>query len=202
MVKSHSNIKQFNKHINTLLANLLKGCKSCGDRVFVDYVSRLEDRIDDGKTIDSVTLMSWCLTKYLMKVQRNAWQAPTAEDEKIVALQAQVEGLKVMAATANANARKEDTQGGRAPQRPKKEREPWMKVPPKEEEPGTKTMKGAEYKWCDKHVWCKHATPDCRNINFTPTQPAANEPGNGEAPRLAVDSTLQALVEDEESDSY
>jgi hypothetical protein len=138
--------------------------------VFVNYVSRLEDRIDDGETIDSVTLMSRCLTKYLVKVQRNEWQAPTVEDEKIVALQAQVEGLKAMAATANANVRKEDSQCGRTPQRPKKEREPWMKVPPKEGESMTKTMKGAEYKWCNKHGWCKHATSDAG----TSTSPQRN----------------------------
>jgi hypothetical protein len=96
MVKTHSNIKQFNEHVNSLimqlrardedttdlLANLLKGYKCCSDRAFVDYVARLEDRIDDGEQIDSVTLMSRCLTKYLVKVQRNEWQTPMAEDEK------------------------------------------------------------------------------------------------------------------------
>jgi len=78
MVQCHHNIQLFNQHVNDLVrllvarnedttdlvTNLLNGYKECADKTFVDYVQCLEDRIDDGETIDANTLMSRCLTKY------------------------------------------------------------------------------------------------------------------------------------------
>jgi len=97
MVQCHHNIQLFNQHVNDLVmslvarnedtkdlvTNLLKGYKECADKTFVDYVQRLEDRIDDEETIDVNTLMSRCLTKYKMKMQCNEWQAPTRRIKRL-----------------------------------------------------------------------------------------------------------------------
>jgi hypothetical protein len=80
-----------------------------------------------------------------------------------------------------------------------------MKVKPMASEGSTKKVKGVECKWCKTHGWCKHLTSDCRNIKFGNAQTVREEQTTtkvAEAPRLAIDTNMQALVEDEGSDSY
>jgi len=218
MVQCHHNIQLFNQHVNDLVmslvarnedttdlvTNLLKGYKECADKTFVNYVQRLEDRIDDGETIDANTLMSRCLTKYKMKMQRNEWQAPTAEDEKIIALQA---AIKVMEAKQAHKGGGHPQGGGQQPStstRPggnasRRKQAPWMKLPRKTGEPNIKIVDGIEYKHCDRHGWCKHTTVECRNIPTTDEQ-AQHQPAEQKQegkPELVFDKALEALIADE-----
>lgn len=212
MVKCGSDIDVFNKHVNRLLmklaareevtedlhANILKGYKACGDKKFRDYVDRQEERIDDGEDIPPPVLMSRCLTKYQMSVQREEWQAPSADEDKIIALQAQLKAqiAKLQAMTATT------TQEQVPLQRPKgrRKREPWMDVPIKAGESTTKVVNEVEYKYCDLHKWCHHITADCKNIERNKEAPAADTKPSAqkEGPKLVISQALKALMEDDE----
>jgi len=217
MVTCSHDIQLFNQHVRglvmqltarneettDLVTNLLKGYKECADKQFVDYVQRLEDRIDDGEVISSTTLMSRCLTKYKVKKQRNEWQAPTEEDRKLVALQA---AMQAMAATHQPREGAQQPAGGLPAalkkRRNKRPQEPWMLIPPAGGEPHTKVVKGVTYFWCDKHQWCKHLTPACKNIPTaeqqaaTPTVPAQmpTTPAMTGEPTLVLDKALAAIL--------
>jgi len=224
MVTCNHDIQLFNQHVRglvmqltarneettDLVTNLLKGYKECADKPFVDYVQRLEDRIDDGEVISSTTLMSRALTKYKVKKQRNEWQAPTEDDRKLIALQA---AMQAMAATqlpraAGSQQQQPPGQGAAAPvptRRNRRQQEPWMKVAPAAGAPHTKIVNSITYYWCSKHGWCKHLSEACRNIPTAEEQRAAN-PGPAPAaavppppamtgePTLIMDRALAALI--------
>lgn len=208
--KCNSNIDYFNRQVNGYLAqlnardertldlmtNIIKGYKSCGDKRFVEYVNRLEERIDDGEDIDAATVMARALTKYKVYVQRGEWQAPTAEDEKIIALETTLEAMR--AETTKVQPKGD---GGNKPRRARRKQEAWQRIEPKRGEPLTKQHNGKEFKWCSKHQWCMHSDAECRNINANSQVEARQQATpvtthQGETPSLDLMQQLSAMVED------
>lgn len=213
MVKCNSDINAFNQHVNSLVmqlkarneettdltTNVLKGYKKCGDRPFVEYIGRLEDRIDDGEVIDPTTLMSRALVKYKVRCQRNEWQAPTAEDEKIVALEAKLETLKAIAAKTTEST---SVQGVRRQGHRQRVQEPWMKIKPNEGEPREKMVNGVQYKWCNQHGWCKHTTDQCKNIKSSQQQEDKGQAKGAQNPKMVIDKALSAVLDDTDGSDY
>ena len=77
-----------------LLSNLFKGYKACSDKEFVLYIKTKEEKYEEGEDIDINKLMLLADNKYKILVEKGAWDAPSAEEEKIIALQAQVKMLQ------------------------------------------------------------------------------------------------------------
>ena len=73
-----------------LLSNLFKGYKACSDKEFVHYIKTKEEKYEEGEDIDINRLMLLADNKYKILVEKGAWDAPSAEEEKIIALQAQI----------------------------------------------------------------------------------------------------------------
>jgi len=69
-----------------LLANVFKAYKVASDKTFVEYIRKKEDEYDEGADIDVDHLMLQAGNKYKTMVQQGTWAAPSAEEEKIVAL--------------------------------------------------------------------------------------------------------------------
>jgi len=77
-----------------LLVNLFKGYMACSDREFVAYIKRKQDAFEEGTELEPDQLMKNAAEKYKTLLQRGNWNAPDANEEKILALQTEIRKLK------------------------------------------------------------------------------------------------------------
>ena len=80
-----------------LLYYLWKAYKAAPDEEFVVYIKDLKTQCDDGRaTFTAEDLMVWDENKYEARLlyEENAWGKPTEEQEKIVAMSAEINSLK------------------------------------------------------------------------------------------------------------
>jgi hypothetical protein len=77
-----------------LLVNLFKGYMVCSDKEFVEYIKRKQDIYEEGGTITPDGLMKKATDKYKSLVQKGSWNAPDANEQKILALQSEIKKLK------------------------------------------------------------------------------------------------------------
>ena len=77
-----------------LLANLFKGYQAASDKVFVSYIGRKLEKYEEGEDITSETLMQLGDNKYKLLKEGGLWNAPSDEEEKILALQTEVKKLQ------------------------------------------------------------------------------------------------------------
>ena len=78
---------------NDLLVNLFKGYGVASDKMFRDYISHKEDRYDEGEDIIPDELMNLASNKYKVLKDKGLWNAPSSEEEKIIALEAKIKDL-------------------------------------------------------------------------------------------------------------
>ena len=107
MLKISSDITQFNGYVKllvrslqargqraeALLTHLFKGYMAASDRSFVKYINDKKDRYEEGEEIDADKLMQLADNKFRLMKEREEWDAPSAEEEKILALQAAMDKL-------------------------------------------------------------------------------------------------------------
>ena len=105
MLKISSNVTQFNGYVKLLIRSLLargqrseallthlfKGYLAASDKNFVKYINDKKDRYEEGEEMDADKLMQLADNKYRLLKERDEWDAPSAEEEKIMALQAAVD---------------------------------------------------------------------------------------------------------------
>ncbi len=184
MVTYAHDIKKFNEYVqglvqslaargqrsDDLLINLFKGYKACADHKFLAYIELKESEYEEGKDITPNELMHLALNKYLARVEKKMWKAPSVEQQKILALEAELKRLKG-AKKPNANSNSSDKKpAGKKDEktRPdrKREKPAWMLKPPTENEKAkgsTKKVDGKQYWWCPKHnAWTRHTPAECR----------------------------------------
>ena len=106
--KVGSNITKFNQYVKLmvqalgargertedLLSNLFKGYAACSDRSFVTYISKKQDEYDEGEHVTPDQLMVLADNKYKNLWLKNKWNAPSDQEEKILALEAKLEGFR------------------------------------------------------------------------------------------------------------
>ena len=92
-----------------LLYYLWKASKAAPDEEFVTYIKDLKSQCDDGRaTFTAEDLMVRAKNKYEARLldEENAWGKPTKEQEKIVAISAEINSLKMERSTAPSKASK------------------------------------------------------------------------------------------------
>ena len=196
MTKIDSDIEKFNQYVygniiqlssrggqsSDIMANLFKGYAQASDKTFVAYIAKKEDDYDEGRDIGYVALMQLALQKYKVLKESGKWNAPTEEQSKIIALQAEVNKLKFKSTSnkndkkgqydksqANSSKNKSGNQGGNGKNANGNKKAPpdWMITKPKEGEPHKKTMNGKEYHWCPNHqAWTRHKPEECKGKGF------------------------------------
>jgi hypothetical protein len=162
-----------------LLINLFGAYLSVPDRKFVEYVEKQKDRFDKGEDISPKKLMQVALTKYKDRTRAGKWQAPSHEEEQIMALTAQLKDLKDHKLsgkenndTSNAKAAgkvsrgKNKGKGRRTPGDNSTDKYAWKLVPPGTGEPKTKKVNDKEYHFCNNHndgkgAWVLHNPKKC-----------------------------------------
>ena len=73
-----------------MLSNLFTGYLAAKDKAFVAYIDKKLELYDEGIPITPDQLMLWARQKYDLLKDKGMWNAPTPEEEKIIALMAQV----------------------------------------------------------------------------------------------------------------
>jgi len=160
-----------------LLNNLFRAYKTVKDREFIRYMTQKESDFEEGTIeLNAAKLMLLAENKFKTLTEKGEWQAPSAEEEKIVALRTELEALK---------RRKDGNQGqrnqnGNNARRGKRDREKgnrkdnnarrrnrqapeWVNQLPKPGEPTQKEVDGKVWYVCEHHKkWCLHRTEDCK----------------------------------------
>jgi len=187
MVLIYSDIIKFNDHVkellqqlharggttHDLLSNLLKAYKVIKDKEFTKYINDKKNEYDEGKDFNPSQLMLLASNKFKTMKQDDEWNAPSEEQEQIMALQAQVNKLKQSKANKGDGpinkGRDKSTSENKYRRTSKKGynnsriKPKWMMIPPKEGKRHEKTVKGKKYHWCPKHeAWVRHIPSKCR----------------------------------------
>lgn len=111
-----------------LLVNLFKGYMACSDSEFVAYMKRKLDYFEEGNSMEPDNLMKNAAEKYKTLLQKGQWNAPDANEEKILALQSEINKLKKNSQKPN----RSDSRKTKSPA--KKEKPSWFNKRPKESE--------------------------------------------------------------------
>ena len=187
MTSVNSNISEFNQHVEDivmslmardaatagLLTDLYDGYQTASDTKFTRYIETRYEAYMDGR--DNMTyqqLMSAAEAMYLNKKRAGEWNAPTAEEEQIIAMTAQIKSLR---ADQKKPLKKKEKETTKDKDRIKFETQPWMLVPPSANETSkVKKYNKKDWRWCVKHQkWTLHGKPgnECR---LTDEQAARN----------------------------
>jgi len=137
------------------------------DREFVSYICKKEDEYKEGAEINPNALMLLADNKFKTFKQAETWNAPSLEEEKILALEMQIQTLRKerKKPKQQENKKGKDKDGTKKGKRNKKKDSPkWMQVLPADaNKDKPKTVKGKQYYCCAKHSkWAGHITSACQ----------------------------------------
>ena len=158
-----------------LLINLFKGYSACSDREFIEYMKRKEDSFEEGAEITPDQLMKYADEKYKTLLQKGTWNAPDANEEKILALQIEIDKLK-----KSGNTKKQKTKKSGKKSDPKGNKPAWFSKRPTDSElHKPKEWNGRKWYYCHKDtggkcegVWRQHTPSTCKGKAYKfPTKP-------------------------------
>ena len=179
-----------------LIANLFKAYKTVPDKNFSRYVQAKEDEYDEGFIKEPEQLMRLASNKYRTLVEDKAWNAPTDEDNKIMALEARIERMST-ARKPKGKSQEKDIRASKAT------KPGWMYVAPqsgKEKEPMNMDQK--EYWWCEVlNCWCRHRPEDCRGAQSKNGKKKQTDDPKKEGRKERMLRAAQALIEGADTDS-
>jgi hypothetical protein len=183
-----------------LLINLFSAYGAVLDKKFVEQIERQKDKFDDGEDIMVKTLMQVALIRYKDRKRSGLWQAPSAEEEQIIALTAQVKGLQTKKHGASSKSTKEKkSTSTKMPHRNDDPKYAWKIVAPKPGEPTTKEWNKKTYHFCPNHkAWCLHnQTEDCtlRNSTQPKTSGEVKRERSSGKPKLSLTTVLKTLID-------
>ena len=174
---------------------------------FKTYIKHHYDYYLDSKLISFTheTLMTSAMRKYDWLRQKGQWGAKSPDDEKIVAMAAQLETLKghLKADKSLEDALNDDkktrNKKNRGDKTRQKEDEAWKKIPPKDGDEKSKKMGKHMFHWCEHHMaWCMHRPSECR-LGIERKEEQAPTAGGNSATYAAAAASLtnpqfQALI--------
>ncbi len=119
--------------------------------------------------------------KFKTYKQANTWNAPSPEEEKILALETQIQKLwrEKKKQKQQEGKKGEDKDGTKKGKKKKKKDGPkWMQVLPADaDKDKPKIVKGKQYYWCAKHAkWARHITSACQGKGLKDPKHNQQEP--------------------------
>jgi hypothetical protein len=200
-----------------LLTNLFKGYLAVNDKTFVAYIGRKQEIYEEGNGIATEDLMTMADNKFKMLKEGNRWNTPTEDEEKILALHAEIKTLQKQATKAKkaSSATKKKSSEAipkkrGAGEQIKQDKPDWIvnsKKPDDLKKPKSWNNK-MWHSWCSPDTggkcagnWRCHKHESCkgRAHQFAGKQkPAANK-GNNK--RLMLANALSAIQEGSENES-
>ena len=149
-----------------MLSNLFTGYLAAKDRAFVSYIDKKLELYEEGVDISYNQLMLWARQKYDLLRDKGVWNAPTPEEEKILALTAQVNRMSEKL-KAEKPRKSENPSGQKGRMKDLKPKPEWFD---KEPEDPTKpiTWNNKEWHWCGAKTggkcesFVRHKPAECR----------------------------------------
>jgi hypothetical protein len=188
------------------MMNVHAAYMACKDADFVRHAKDEYAKWEQGAVMTLKDYMASCLTKYKTLKMKGLWEAPSPEQEQIMALTAAVSSLR---AKANKPGKPKATgKDIRAPgTNPDKDKLKhggkfaWKDLAPKAGESHTKSMMGKMYYWCTHHpnpMWALHNPHSFPNLcrlhpKFAEMEATFKKKGSPREP-TAADITLQAAL--------
>lgn len=183
-----------------LLINLFAAFMAVPDKKFVEYIEKQKDKFDEGEEVTTKFLMQVALTKYKDRKRSDAWQAPSAEAEQIMALTAQITDLQKAKSTAPVEKAKKSG-GGKSEEKKKTraarfaEKYAWKLEPPASGDPTTKDVDKKTYHFCPHHnngigAWVIHHPNKCDRRDAKPKDKSATNK------IMSLTKALQAIHEE------
>ena len=190
------------QYTNDLLINLFKGYLSATDKSFTTYIEKKLEAYEEGQDMTADQLMLWARNKYDLLLDKGTWNAPTEQEEKIIALQAQVKEMakklsekKPQSTTKNkatkSNGKSNDKKKGKRTEKPD-----WFTKKPSDPHKPI-TWNNREWNWCGKDTGGKcesyviHKASDCKGLKRT----GISHSKQAKKPKLIA---KQSMVEDHE----
>ena len=173
----NNNISEFNTHVNSLVNllaaggekcedlawNLLRAYKSTADAKFTKYIESKEDQWKDGTINWSSTgqeIMILAENYYKDAVENETWLLVTEEQERIIALEAQIKSFRPHQTrvksdrTPKKDGRKGDAEGRKWPK--------WKDVAPTGSQSHVMKKDNKTFHWCTHHArWTVHKPSEC-----------------------------------------
>jgi hypothetical protein len=193
------------------LMNVHAAYMACKDADFVRHAKDEYAKWEQGATMTLKEYMGSCLTKFKTLKMKGLWEAPSPEQEQIIALTAAVTSLKAKAGKPG-KPKPKVPNGGEGNEQVRHKHAgkfAWKDHAPKSGEPTSKIVQGKTYYWCTHHknpMWALHNPNSFPNLcrghpKFAEMEAAFKKKGGSEP--TASDITLQAALaalSDDESD--
>ncbi len=221
-----SNITHFNGYVRLLidslaarghttqdlLTNLFKGYQAASDKVFVDYIARKLERYEEGEDITSDELMRLGDNKFKLLTEGGLWNAPSVEEEKILALQAEIKNLKTKV-SKNPFKKEKDKVFGKKDEKSKykdkfktkqMEKPSWFfKEPSEDEMRKPKTWNDKTWYYCSAKTggkcsgqYRRHKPSDCEGKAHTFTRDKKTKPDSEKTDRkIKLDKAYESIIE-------
>ena len=181
MATIDSDISKFNQYVKQqiailasrgeqtldLLTNLFKGYAACSDPVFRRYIEQKQKKHDEGETITANELMQWAKLKYGIIRENGLWNAPTKEEQQILALKAEINTIKKSGGNKNKNKQGQKNQQKQGQKNQNQRGKPdWMYSEPEEKElTRYKMWRGKKWYWCGHKTGGKCEEYRCHHPN-------------------------------------
>jgi hypothetical protein len=209
MTSVGSDIFKFNQHVQSLVAalaardatthdlltNLFVAYKAASDKTFREYAAQIESDIEDEKyALTAQQLMVKMNTKYRALRVKKIWNTPSAEDKKIMALQAQIDSFSVKQKEQKCEP-KAIKRGSEAKKKKHSTNLDWLTKSIKPS-PTSKIMKHKEapWHWCCAKTggkcggkWRKHKPTECKGT-------AQRDDNVSDEKQLKIAKALQATA--------
>jgi hypothetical protein len=199
--------------------NINSAYMACKDANFVRHAKDKYGRWEQGATVALKGYMASCLVKYKTLKMKGPWEAPSPEQEQIIALTAAMSSLRTKPATKAgsktkaAAPSKSTKKGDKAPSKTRNDGIfVWKDVAaPGPGEATSKVTNGKTYYWCTHHptpMWALHNTDTYPNLcslhpKYKELEAAHKEKGGAKeltADDIKINSALQA-IEDSDDES-
>ena len=198
-----------------LLPNLFKAYENVNDDNFLEFIRRKKNAYEEGDNpgLTPRQLMTLARTKYQTLIEQKKWQALSARDQKLIALEASVNKLKDSKRKAVQTDQKKQSAKVKTDKTTDTDKG-WLTIGPKSGQPEVKEVNGKTWYWCKWHQkWStnkNHTSATCNGRGLTGDKKRAYDeahgtgdggsPADSSTPGLRLASALANLSPDDEED--
>ena len=150
-----------------LLTNLFKGYLAAKDKSFCAYINSKKEDHEEGQTITTDQLMKWAKNKYEIIKEAGKWNAPSHEEQQIIALRAEIKTMKQGTTQQKPQTKNRRKFQGK-PNRNWEDKPDWFNNPPSaKDKHKSRTWLNREWYWCGSSTggqcekWRQHKPETC-----------------------------------------
>jgi hypothetical protein len=190
-----------------LMHHIFKGYMACSDKNFVSYIQRKQEEYeDDNIEMSSDKLMLIGDNKYKNLIQQGIYNAPSAEEEKLLALETEIKRLKKAAKQKGSDTKEKngEAKGDGNPPKNKLNKPQWLlkhKAPSEADLKKSRTWNNRKYYWCSNKTggkcggkWRCHKPSDCGGTDYYKKRKGiTSDKEQGSATKLKLAKALTAL---------